>query len=170
MKGVDSTSSKAVNTSAENVEAAVYKYAPMLNRLAFAYVKSVHDAEDVVQEVFLAYLKKMPKFENDEHEKAWLLRVTINKSRNARKSAWFKKRSELEEIEYISDEKRSILESVLALKEKYRLPIHLHYYSGYSINEIAAILGEKPATIGTRLARGRKLLKKTLEGDFEDET
>ncbi len=157
------------NELIECVGRAVARYSDNLRRLAFTYVKSVHSAEDVVQDVFLAYLQKAPKFESAEHEKAWLLRVTINKSRNAVKTGWFRSRFELaEETGYLPPEQSEVLEAVLSLAPKYRLPVHLYYYEGYSIREIANVLGTNPATVGTRLARARGLLRQSL-GGFEDE-
>ena len=157
------------NELIECVRQAVIKYSDNLRRLAFTYVKSVHSAEDIVQDVFLTYLQKAPAFESAEHEKAWLLRVTINKSRNMLKTGWFRSRFELtEEAGYLPPEQSEVLEAVLSLAEKYRLPIHLFYYEGYSIEEIANILDTNPATVGTRLARARGLLKQSL-GGFEDE-
>lgn len=151
------------------MEQAVIRYSDSLRRLAFTYVKSVHDAEDVVQDVFLTYLRQAPSFESDAHERAWLYKVTANKSRNVRKAGWFRNRCELsEELGYLPEEQSGVLEAVLSLSEKYRLPIHLFYFDGYSIEEIARLLKAKPATIGTRLARGRSLLKKQL-GGFDDE-
>ena len=141
----------------------------MLRKIAFTYVKSVPDAEDVVQDVFLAYLRSNTLFESEEHEKAWLIRATINRSRDLLRAHWFRFRQELpDNLSYMPTEQSEVLEAVLSLNIKYRLPVHLYYYEGYSIKEIAHILEEKPATIGTRLARGRSILKKTL-GGFDDE-
>lgn len=157
------------NELIECVRQAVIKYSDNLRRLAFTYVKSVHSAEDIVQDVFLTYLQKAPKLESAEHEKAWLLRVTINKSRNMLKTGWFRSRFELtEEHGYLPPEQSQVLEAVMSLAPKYRLPIHLYYYEGYSIEEIADILDTNPATVGTRLARARGLLRQSL-GGFEDE-
>ena len=134
-------------------------------RLAFAYVRSTQDAEDVAQEVFLSYFRMAPMFESAEHEKAWLLRATINRCKNLLKSGWHKSRNPLpEQLGAQSSAQSALLSEVLALDEAYRLPIHLHYYEGYSLKEIGELLGEKPATIGTRLARGREQLKHALGG------
>ncbi len=144
----------------------------MLLKIAFTYTKSIQDAEDIVQDVFLTYLKKEPRFDGGENEKAWLIRVTINRSRDFIKSGWRKNKRELpdnyaaplnSDIEY---ESQALLDAVLALKEKYRLPIHFFYYEGYSIEKIAKIIRCKPATVGTRLSRGRQLLKKMLGGIY----
>ena len=164
----------------QQIQNAAVAYSDSLARLAFTYVKSVDDAEDIVQDVFLSYLKTAPVFESSDHERAWLIRATINRAKDVLKSAWMKKRSDLpegdlddaiadgwppraESLSYMPAEESRVLDAVLALDEKYRTPLHLHYYGGYTIAEIAELIGEKPATVGTRLARGRELLKKALE-------
>lgn len=134
-------------------------------RLAYAYVRSTQDAEDVVQEVFLSFFKHAPVFLDDEHEKAWLLKATVNRCKNLLKSGWYKRRDSLpESLSYVPAQESAVLSEVMALDEMYRMPIHLYYYEGYAIREIAQIMDEKPATIGTRLARGRELLKQRIGG------
>ena len=109
---------------------------------------------------------KEPVFNDETHEKAWLLRVTINISKNMLKSSHRRCElySEPESVESITDE---VLPYVLKLNERYRTVIHLYYYEDYSIKEIASILKLPAATVGTRLNRGKKLLKNMLEGDFD---
>lgn len=149
----------------KNIRNAVLKYSNSIIRVAFTYVKNIADAEDIAQDTFLAYLNKKPAFESDEHEKAWLIRVTINKCKNLLKTSWLKNRKLLvENLSYLPEEESDILYSVLELDKKYRIPIHLYYYEGYSINEIAEILNAKPSTVGTWLDRGRKVLKEKLGG------
>ena len=144
-------------------------YSQSLIKIAFAYLKNIADAEEVAQEVFLAYLQKRPVFESGEHEKAWLIRTAINKSKNMLKTGWFRSRNPVpENLSCLAREENEILQAVLALDKKYRIPIHLHYYEGYSIQEIAVIMQSKPATVGTWLARGRALLKEKI-GGMEDE-
>jgi RNA polymerase sigma factor, sigma-70 family len=149
----------------ESVRRALVLYSQSLIKVAFAYLKNIADAEEVAQEVFLAYLQKRPVFDNVEHEKAWLIRTAINKSKNMLKAGWFKSRNPVpENLSYLPAEENEVLQAVLALDKKYRIPIHLHYYEGYSIQEIAVILRAKPATVGTWLARGRLLLKEKIGG------
>jgi len=153
----------------ESVRRALGLYSQSLIKIAFAYLKNTADAEEVAQDVFLAYLQKRPVFENSEHEKAWLIRTTINKCKNMLKAGWFRSRNPVpEDLSYLPKEESDVLQAVLALDKKYRIPIHLHYYEGYSIQEIATILEAKPATVGTWLARGRALLKEKI-GGMEDE-
>lgn len=154
---------------AEAVRQLVSGYSGSLYRLAFAYLKNRHDAEDAVQEVFLAYLDKAPRFLSEAHEKAWLIRVTINRCKNQLRSGWFKSRRPLpEELPVMIQQESELLRAVMDLDEKYRVPIHLHYYEGYSIKEISELLGDKPATVGTRLARGREMLKVWMGGRFDE--
>nr|WP_207744169.1 sigma-70 family RNA polymerase sigma factor [Romboutsia sp. 1001713B170131_170501_G6] len=149
---------------------AVSKYSKIVARSAFSYLKNSSDAEDITQEVFLALLQSDIRFEDDEHLKAWLIRVAINKCKNYLKSGWFKNKADLtDDLSYMTEEESYTLRAVLSLKEKYRLPIHLHYYEGYSIKEISQILEVPAATIGTRLARGRKELKKIIGEDIYEE-
>jgi RNA polymerase sigma factor (sigma-70 family) len=153
----------------ESVRRALDLYSQSMIKIAFTYLKNVADAEEVTQEVFLTYLQKRPAFENNEHEKAWLIRTTINKSKNMLKTGWFKSRNPVpEDLSYLPKEENEVLQAVLALDKKYRIPIHLHYYEGYSMQEIAEIMQAKPATVGTWLARGRLLLKEKI-GGLEDE-
>lgn len=153
----------------ESVRRALKQYSHSLIKVAFAYLKNMADAEEVAQEVFLAYLQKRPVFASDEHEKAWLIRTAINKSKNMLRTGWFRSRNPVpENLSYLPEEENEVLQAVLALDGKYRIPIHLHYYEGYSIQEIAVILRAKPATVGTWLARGRLLLREKM-GGLEDE-
>lgn len=149
----------------ESVRRALDLYSQSMIKIAFAYLKNRADAEEVTQEVFLTYLQKRPVFENGEHEKAWLIRTTINKSKNMLKTGWFRSRNPVpEDLSYLPKEENEVLQAVLSLDKKYRIPIHLHYYEGYSIQEIAVIMQAKAATVGTWLARGRALLKDKIGG------
>ena len=158
-------------TGNEYIKYILDTYSKMIVRLAFTYTKSLCDAEDIAQDVFVSLIEKNKTFENSEHEKAWLIRVTVNKSKNFVKSSWVKKTVPIDEAMTKTSEEKSddILEEVLKMPEKYRTVIHLFYYEGYSINEIADILGKSTGTIGTWLSRGRKILKERLEGGFTDE-
>lgn len=147
----------------EMLKCAVDCYSQMVLKLAYSYVKNSSDAEDIAQDVFFALLKEDKFFLTEEHLKAWLVRVAINKSKNYVKSSWFSKRKDMpEDLSYMPKEYNEVLEAVFQLKEKYRLPIHLFYYEGYSIQEIAKIMKIPPATVGTRLKRGREKLRTLL--------
>ena len=145
----------------------VETYSDMLLRLAATRLSTPTDAEDVVQEVFLYLLERGATFRDAGHEKAWLIRATLHRARNFRKRA--ENRSvPLEEAALSSpppDEAGALLTAIRAMPEKYSTVIYLHYYEGYSMKEIAQALGIPCATVGTRLARGRKLLRETLKED-----
>ncbi len=152
-----------------HIQRAVLKHMQSIVRVAYTYVQSIQDAEDIAQDTFLSYLGSAKTFESDEHEKAWLLRVCINKSRNLLKSGWHKSRNPLPEgLSVLPPEENAVLAAVLHLEEKYRTPIHLYYYEGYAIGEIARLLQLPSATVGTRLARARKQLKAQLGGAFDE--
>ncbi len=153
----------------EFIKDTVHRYSITVLKVAFSYLKNTADSEDIVQEVFFAFMKKQSGFESEEHLKAWLIRVTINKCKNYLKSGWFRSINPIpDNLTYMPKEDNELLSAVLSLDVKYRIPIHLYYYENYSINEIAAILKARPATIGTRLARGRKILKDMI-GGLDDE-
>ena len=141
------------------------KHSDMVYRLAVARVKNKYDADDILQEVFLRFIKVKDKVENDEHLKALLIRITINCSKSLLSSSWFKRTESLSESFGVLDEYSDTLDAVLRLPKKYRTVIHLHYYMGYSVNEISSILKSKPSTVKSQLHRARKQLKIELEGE-----
>lgn len=140
------------------------KHSDMVYRLAVARVKNKYDADDILQEVFLRFIKAKDKVENEEHLKALLIRITINCSKSMLTSSWFKRTEPLSESFSVSDEYSDTLDSVMRLPQKYRTVIHLHYYMGYSVDEIADILKSKPSTVKSQLHRARQKLKLDLEG------
>jgi RNA polymerase sigma-70 factor (ECF subfamily) len=150
------------------IENAVTEYTQMVLNIAFTYTKNTYDAEDIAQEVFLALYRNIWKISSKEYMKAWLIRVTINKSKNYMKTAWIRKRSNMPDIQDNTPQSETgdLLNAVLSLDEKYKIPIYLMYYEGYSIKEISQILKTNPATIGTRLKRGREILKNKLGDDY----
>lgn len=141
------------------------RYSDMVYRLAVARVKNKYDADDILQEVFLRFIKCKEKVNNEEHTKALLIRITINCSKSMLSSSWFKKTSPLDETLSVSDPLFDTLDAVLRLPQKYRTVIHLHYYCGYSVDEIAKILKTKPSTVKSQLHRARQKLKIALKGD-----
>ena len=143
----------------DEMQRVVEEYSSSLLRAAYSLLKNREDSEDAVQETFLRYMEKAPVFTSREHEKAWLLRVAVNISKNHLSSAWFRKRTDLkEDIPALEQEEQEVLESVLKLSAKYRTVIHLYYYEGYSLSEISQILRSPLSTITTRLSRARKKL------------
>lgn len=151
----------------ETIRRVVETYSDMLLRLACTRLDSAADAEDAVQEAFLRLLTARPVFRDAEHEKAWLIRTTLQRAGDIRRKAE-RRTLPLEEIpepaapDSPGEELRS---AVRALPEMYGAVIHLHYYEGYSIKEIAKLLGLPAATVGTRLARGRERLRQMLKED-----
>lgn len=150
----------------EYIRRVVEDYSPMLLRLAMTRSLSTADAEDAVQEVFLRLLTQLPRFRDGEHERAWLIRTTIHRASDLRKAA-SNRTLPLEEADVVAmpeeAESSPILSAVQALPEKYSTVIHLYYYEGYTIKEIAKLLGLPTPTVGTRLSRGREKLRKLLE-------
>lgn len=151
----------------------IEKYSPMVYRLAYSLVKSRADADDIHQEVFLKYMKYRPRFESEEHEKAWFIRVTTNQCRNWWKTAWRKRivsLSEYKEEDVTQDftvkKNEDIIETVKLLPQKYRVVIHLFYYEELSVEEISNILGRKASTVRTQLTRARKQLSELLKEDI----
>ncbi|HPO78077.1 MAG TPA: RNA polymerase sigma factor [Thermoclostridium caenicola] len=153
----------------EDFEVFVTKHENKLYRTALAITGNVSDAEDVVQEAFLRAYEKAPEFESEEHEKAWLIRVTVNLCNSCLRSPW-RKRTEplLDSYPAMDLKQHELLERILALPPKYRTVIHLFYYEGYSIKDISGLTGQKEATIRSHLTRARQKLKSVLkEDDYE---
>lgn len=150
----------------ETIRRLVETYSSMLLHLACTRLDSTADAEDAVQEVFLRLLTSTPTFRDAEHEKAWLIRATLHRAADMRRSA-ANRNVPLEDALSVSqpEPESELLSAVRALPETYSTVIHLHYYEGYSIKEIAKLLGLPAATVGTRLARGRKRLRQLLKED-----
>ena len=148
----------------------IEKYSNMVYRMAYSMLKNPQDAEDIHQEVFLKYLRKRPKFESEEHAKAWFLRVTINLTKNLWKTAWRQKvvsfgDYNLEEEAADTWEEDALIETVKKLPQKYLTVVHLFYYEDLSIEEIAVLLKTKKSTVRTWLTRARCRLKELLKED-----
>ncbi len=146
---------------------AVTQYSADLVRLAYSFLLDRADAQDAVQDVFMVYLRRAPNFESSEKEKAWLMKVTANRCRNILRSPWRRNRAPIPEELPAEEDSREVLLALGKLPGKYRLCIHLHYYEGYTLQEIADMLGSKPASVGTWLSRARVLLKDELGGELQ---
>ena len=147
----------------ESIETVIQRYKGTVYSVALSYVNSRDDADDIFQEVFLIYFRTNPQFNEEEHRKAWLLRVTINLSKNLFSSAWFRHRAPLtEEISFSTEEYSEIYFAVQSLPESYRTVIHLYYYEGYSVREISDLLKKKENTVKSLLKRGREQLRKEI--------
>ena len=141
------------------------EYSDMVYRLAFARVKNKYDADDILQDVFIRYMKSKQEVSDLEHAKALLIKITINCTKSLFISSSSKKTAPLDEFMSIDMPVRDTLEAVLKLPLKYRTVIHLHYYCGYNVDELAKILNSNPSTVKSQLHRARLKLKDYLEGD-----
>ncbi|HAN21356.1 MAG: RNA polymerase subunit sigma-24 [Clostridiales bacterium GWF2_36_10] len=148
----------------DSVEHILRKYSDMVFRVAYSRTNNTHDAEDVMQDVFLRYIRSKPCFESEEHEKAWFLRVTINCANSLLTSSWFRRTTMLDDrLSVTLAEKSEVYYAVLALPKDMRTVIHLYYYEDYDIRKIAEILGRSQSYVKSILMRARKKLKSVLE-------
>ena len=144
-------------------------YADMVYRLAFLRTRSGADADDVLQEVFLRCLRAKPVWKDAEHQKAWFLTVTINCTKSLLTSAWRRHTvPEQDGVLTMMERDTDVYAAVLALPQKYRTVIHLHYYEGYSVAEIAGLTGLNENTVKSHLFRARDMLRQQLKGDYLD--
>lgn len=162
MKGVDDEMNNlSFRPSDNDVENVAKTYSNMLFKLCFTILRSNEDAEDAVSEVFLKYISARKTFENEEHKKAWLIRVATNVCKNMLRFYKIRRHINLDDIaEYCKteDETNALIE-LLSLPEKYRIVLHLYYAEGYKTAEIAQMLSISPAAVRKRLQYGRDMLK-----------
>ena len=162
-------------TAQDMVQRVVDAYSDMLLRIALHYTKNPSDAEDAVQTVFIKLMNAAPQFADEKHEKAWLIRVTINQCKDFLRSAWNRKTVGLapELLGTLPaaqpEDNTEVLDAVRALPEKYRATVFLYYYEGYSTVEIARLMDLPQNTVESRLFRARARLKTMLEGAWDDE-
>lgn len=151
-----------------DLDAAVDQYSDMVYRIAMSYTKNETEAQDVFQETFLRLVKYRDTIESEEHLKAWIIRVAVNCAKTQVTSTWNKTTEGIDtermaEVASEQPEQSFLHEQILLLPENYKAPLFLYYYEGYSVKEIAQMLGEKENTIKSYLSRGRKKLKSVLE-------
>lgn len=141
-------------------------YKNMLFQIAFSYVGNKYDCEDIIQEAFIKLCYHAPKFEDEEHEKRWLIRVSINLCKNQLRSFWNRKKVSMDGLdEYFSyGDEIEIMSDIISLPDKYKCVILLHYISGYKITEISEILNITESAVKMRLKRAREKLKVEMEG------
>lgn len=144
-------------------------YGDSILRMAYSYLHNMSDAEDILQETLIRYLQTMPELENASHEKAWLLKVAANLSKNRIDYNRVRQTDELEEslVAEKREDLRFVWEAVRALPQKYREVIHLFYHEGYSTAQIAQILEARETTVRTNLRRGRLQLKEILKEEYD---
>lgn len=152
-------------------------YADMIRRICYSYLRSVADSEDICQDVLLKTLVSDKEFSSPDHEKAWIIRVTINACKDLARKA-----SRINIIPFESgldvpdtddefaavetDATNDVMSAVDSLPDTYRTSIYLRYYEGYSSKEIAELTGQSVSAVDKQLSRGRKLLKTQLEGEY----
>jgi RNA polymerase sigma-70 factor (ECF subfamily) len=143
----------------------IEKHADTVRRICFMHLKNNADVDDIFQEVFLSLLKHPQNFESEEHEKAWLIRVAINKCKDLHKSFFKSRVCSLDDIEipFEDETENEVMREILALPAKYKDCIYLFYYEGYSAPEISKLLGVNVNTVYTHLLRAKALLRKKLE-------
>ncbi len=145
---------------------AAQRYMDTIYRVAYGWLKNSDDANDVTQDVLVELYKTDKAFESDAHLKSWLIRVTVNRCKMLFRSPW--RRLEniddyTETLSFEQAEDRELFRTVMALDKKYRVPLLLFYYEGYSTAEVAAMLGIPERTVSTRLFRARAKLRAILE-------
>ena len=157
--------------SEQEVNNAMERYADLVLRLCMVHLKNGADAEDIFQTVFLKYALYPKAFESTEHEKAWLIRVTVNACKDLLKSFFRSRTVTMEDFSHYAPEATTehyaVMEAVWSLPKQYRDVIYLHYYEGYTAPEIAGILKRNPNTVYTHLHKGKELLREILGGDTD---
>lgn len=153
-------------TDERSARAQIDRWGDMVWRLALARTRHIQDSEDVFQEVFSRFFRHQENLDSDEHRKAWLIRCTLNCT-NTLLSARWRTHLPLEEAvtQAMEPEDREVYQAVLALPRKYRTALHLYYYEGYSVAEIAALTRAREGTVKSWLSRGREKLAAQLKGD-----
>lgn len=141
-------------------------YSDAILRLSYTYLKNAYDAQDICQTIFVKLLSDPKEFKSSEHERAYIMRMTANASKDILKNPWRKRQCDLDscmDIPAPEASDGSVLAAVNELPASYRSVIYLHYFEGYKAEEIGRILGIPKATVHTRLVRGREKLKPFLE-------
>ncbi len=155
--------------SEQEVNKAVEQYSDTVRRVCMLYLKNYADTEDIFQTVFLKYVLSSAAFESEEHEKAWIIRVTINACKDLLGSFFRKRTVSLDEVMELpaqtSQDHREVLEAVLSLPQKYRDVVYLHYFEDYTAPQISRILGKNVNTVYTLLTRSKQMLREKLGGD-----
>ena len=148
-------------------------YQGSLFAAAFNICKNAQDAEDVVQDTFVQYYTTKKEFESEQHIRAWLMRVAVNKAKNVNRTFWRRNKISIEDymetLVFETPAAETLFETVMQLPEKYRIVIHLYYYEEYAVREIAQILKLSESNVKIRLSRGRAMLKETLKEDWDDD-
>ena len=157
----------------QSVQELIERYQNNLYAIAFNICKNPSDAQDVVQDTFIQYYTSKKEFEDEQHLRAWLIRVAINKAKNMTLTFWHQHKVSLEEymetLTFETPESENLFEEVMKLPKKYRIVIHLFYYEDYTIREIAKIMNVTESNVKVRLTRGRRLLRNVLKEEWEND-
>lgn len=150
-----------IESQEEDIERIVLKYSNMLFKICLVSLRNEHDAKDAVQDTFYQYIRKEIEFKNEDHEKAWLIRVATNICKNMLRFKFMHPKVDIEVLyDYSESEENSeILEDLILIPYKFKIVMILHYVEGYKVDEIAKIIGKTPSAVKMRLQKGRKLLK-----------
>lgn len=154
--------------SEREADRAIELYADTVRRICMVHLKSFADTQDVFQNVFLKYVLRSRPFDSDEHEKAWIIRVTINECKDLLKSFFRRRTMPLDELCGLPAENAGdgeVLKAVLSLPPKYRDAVYLYYFEGYSALEVGSILGKNVNSVYTLLSRAKRILKEFLGGE-----
>ena len=140
-------------------------YGSMLYKIAMVYLGNKQDAEEAIQETFIKLIHKSPVFNDQEHKKAWMIRVITNHCKNMQGNLWRKRVVSMKDMDEFFEQSsdRALMDLVLNLPFKYKSVVHLFYYEDYSVRQIADILQISESAVKMRLQRGRQLLKMDLE-------
>lgn len=147
----------------DSIEDIINIYSDMLFRLCLITLKNSHDAEDAVQETFIAYLHKSPSFKDNEHQKAWLIKVATNKCKDILRYQSRHNELNIDDVtEFVTKPKDSdIINALMTLPEKFRVVLVLYYVEGYNTKEIAGIINKTQSAVKMRLQKGRRLLEES---------
>lgn len=153
---------------ANDIETVVHTYGNMLYRLCFVMLGNESDAEDAVQETFIKYFQKAPRFENEEHKKAWLIKVATNQCRDMLRSRKKYMQTTLDDFPVMSVAQcdSGILDALMTLPEKFRTVLTLYYVEECRIDEIARSIGRTSSAVKMRLLKGRKLLEEKYRKEY----
>ena len=153
----------------QEVNRAIERYADTVRRLCMIHLKNRADTEDIFQTVFLKYVLSSVSFESEEHEKAWIIRVTINACRDLLKSFYRRRTVSLDAVieqpALLPPDNRAVLEAVLSLPPQYKDVVYLHFYEDYTAPQISKILGKNVNTVYTIITRSKQMLREKLRGE-----
>ncbi len=160
---------KISESTCDKVSIALEKYSAKVYRICFMYLRNKAEAEDAFQDVFLRFMQTEKEFESEEHEKAWICRVAINRCKDIVKSIRYKFISldNLPELKFENEQDSTVLDAILNLPPKYKDVVYLFYCEGYKASQVADILGSNENTIYSQLSRARSILKERLGEDYE---